>query len=61
MKYLDLIAYPLSMLAVYILIGFLNWNHNPEYWDQAARGLWILWGLLWGWAFQCRIQRGGTP
>jgi hypothetical protein len=59
MKYIDLIAYPLAMLVVYILIGFLNWDKDPANWEQAARGLWIIWGLIWGWAFQRRINRGG--
>jgi hypothetical protein len=60
MKYIDLIAYPIMMAAVYVLLGFLNWNRDPETWEQGCRALWICWGLAWGWAFQLRINRGGV-
>ena len=60
-NYIDLIAYPIAFVAVYILIGMLNWNKDPDTWEQAARALWIIWGLVWGWALQCRIARGGAP
>lgn len=59
MKYIDLIAYPLAMLAVYIFIGLMNWSADPATWEQAARALWVMWGLAWGWALQGRIARGG--
>lgn len=57
MKYIDLIAYPLALGAVYVLFGFVNWNSDPEYWSYADRCVWVVWGLAWGWAFQCRIER----
>lgn len=60
MKYIDLIAYPIMIGVVYVLLGFLNWNSNPEAWNIEHRGIWILWGLAWGYALQCRIKRGGT-
>lgn len=60
MKYIDLIAYPIMLAVVYVLIGFLNWNSNPETWVIEHRGIWILWGSAWGYALQCRIKRGGT-
>lgn len=57
MKYIDLIAYPIMMAVVYVLFGFVNWNRDPEFWPYADRWLWVIWGLVWGWALQCRIQR----
>lgn len=59
MKYIDLIAYPIALAAVYVLFGIANWNNNPEAWSHADRCVWIAWGLAWGWALQCRINRGG--
>lgn len=59
MKYIDLIAYPIMLAVVYVLVGFLNWNYNPQYWNLELRGIWILWGLAWGFALQLRISRGG--
>ena len=59
MKYIDLIAYPIMIGAVYVLMGLARWNSNPEYWEQADRVVWIIWGLVWGFALQCRIKRGG--
>lgn len=59
MKYIDLIAYPIMLAVVYVLVGFLNWNCNPQYWNLELRGIWILWGLAWGFALQLRISRGG--
>lgn len=59
MKYIDLIAYPLMMAVVYVFIGFLNWDKDPQNWEQATRAVWIIWGLCWGYAMQCRIARGG--
>lgn len=57
MKYIDLIAYPIMLTAVYVLFGFINWNSNPEFWSSEDRCVWVIWGLAWGWALQCRIQR----
>ena len=59
MKYIDLIAYPIMMGVVYVLLGLLNWNSDPAYWEHADRVLWLVWGLAWGWAFQRRVLRGG--
>ncbi len=61
MKYIDLIAYPLMMGVVYVFIGILNWDRDPQNWEQAARACWVIWGLAWGYAMQCRIIRGGSP
>ena len=58
MKYIDLIAYPIMVGVVYILLGFVNWNSNPEFWPYIDRWLWVGWGLLWGWVVQLRINRG---
>jgi hypothetical protein len=59
MKYIDLIAYPLMMAAVYVLFGLINWNRDPEFWSYADRCIWVAWGLMWGWALQTRISHGG--
>jgi len=59
-KYLDLIAYPIMLAAVYVLIGLANWNRDPEFWQYADRCIWVIWGLAWGYALQCRIKRGGA-
>lgn len=59
MKYIDLIAYPIMMVVVYILIGLAHWNHDPAYWEFQDRCCWILWGLIWGYALQRRVVRGG--
>lgn len=61
MKYIDLIAYPIMLAVVYILLGFFNWNKDPDTWDYQARALWICWGTAWGYALQLRIQRNGIP
>lgn len=61
MKYIDLIAYPIMLVIVYVLVGFLNWNKDPDSWMLEHRAIWILWGMAWGYALQCRIKRGGTP
>jgi hypothetical protein len=58
-KYLDLIAYPIMLLAVYVLIGLANWNRDPEFWQYADRCIWVIWGLAWGYALQRRIKHGG--
>ena len=58
-KYLDLIAYPIMLAAVYVLIGLANWNRNPEFWQYADRCIWVIWGLAWGYALQRRIKHGG--
>jgi len=60
MKYIDLIAYPIMLACVYILLGFVQWNSDPANWAIDIRSVWILWGLLWGYALQCRIKRGGV-
>jgi hypothetical protein len=59
-KYIDLIAYPIMLAAVYVLIGLANWNRDPEFWQYADRSVWVIWGLAWGYALQCRIKRGGA-
>jgi hypothetical protein len=59
MKYVDLVAYPIMIAAVYVLMGLARWNSNPEYWEHADRAVWLIWGLCWGWALQRRIIRGG--
>ena len=59
MKYIDLIAYPIMIGVVYILFGFMNWNRDPELWSHADRCVWVVWGLVWGWALQTRISHGG--
>jgi hypothetical protein len=60
MKYMDLIAYPVMIAAVYVLMGLARWQSDPEYWEHADRVVWIIWGLCWGYALQRRIARGGT-
>ena len=57
MKYIDLIAYPIMLAAVYVLLGMVNWNRDPETWAYADRVLWIIWGLAWGFGLQLRINR----
>lgn len=61
MKYIDLISYPIMLAIVYVLLGFIHWNSNPEFWPLDNRCIWIAWSLAWGYALQCRIKRGGTP
>lgn len=58
--YIDLIAFPIALAAVYVLLGFMRWDSNPANWELADRCIWVMWGLAWGWALQCRIKRGGT-
>lgn len=60
MKYIDLVAYPIMLAVVYVIMGFLNWNNNPDSWLFEHRAIWIVWGLAWGLALQFRIKRGGT-
>lgn len=57
-KYIDLIAYPIMLAVVYVLFGFLNWNCNPEFWTYQDRTVWIVWGLVWGFALRIRIKNG---
>ena len=57
MKYLDLIGYPIAIACTYVLVGFANWDRDPGTWQLADRCIWILWGLAWGWALQCRIRK----
>ena len=59
MKYIDLIAYPIMLVVVYVLLGLAHWDRDPATWEIADRCIWIAWGLAWGWALQCRIKRGG--
>jgi hypothetical protein len=58
-RYLDLIAYPIALVSVYILIGLVRWERDPAMWELADRCVWVVWGLAWGWGLQCRINRGG--
>lgn len=55
-QYLDLIAYPAMYLAVYVLMGFIIWERNPEYWSIPARVIWIVWGTAWAMALQYRLN-----
>jgi hypothetical protein len=55
-KLIDLTAYPIMYLAVYVLMGFINWNRDPETWSLAARITWIIWGTVWGMALQYRFN-----
>ena len=57
MKYIDLIAYPIMIAVVYVLVGMALWNSNPADWKEVDREFWIIAGLLWGWALQCRIKK----
>lgn len=59
-KYIDLIAYPIMMVAVYVFLGVLNWDKDPQTWEYQHRVLWVIWGIAWGYAMQCRIKRGGV-
>lgn len=56
MKYIDLIAYPIMLAIVYVLLGFVNWNKDPEFWSYADRCFWIISSLVWGFALQTRIR-----
>lgn len=60
MKYIDLIGYPIMLTVVYVLIGIMNWDRDPQTWDISSRCIWVIWGLAWGWSLQCRIKRGGV-
>jgi hypothetical protein len=55
-RYFDLIAYPVMYLAVYVLMGFINWNRDPETWSVASRVSWIIWATAWGMALQYRLN-----
>jgi hypothetical protein len=57
MKYIDHIAYPIMVLAIYILMGFVNWDRDPANWTLEHRILWIVWALAWGFALRLRILR----
>jgi len=61
MKYIDLIAYPIMLAAVYVLFGFVNWNSDPQMWSYADRCVWVAWGIGWGFALQLRIKKKPTP
>ena len=56
MKYRDLLAYPIAYFIAYVLMGFINWNRDPETWSTAARVIWIIWGTIWGMALQYRLN-----
>ena len=58
-RYIDLIAYPIMLLVVYVLIGLVSWEHDPGNWTIDFRFIWIIWGLVWGFALQRRIVKGG--
>lgn len=55
-KHFDLLAYPIMYASVYVLMGFINWNRDPETWSVAARVIWIIWGTVWGMALQYRMH-----
>jgi len=55
-KYIDMIGYPVMILAVYILIGIVNWDRDPGTWSIDHRIVWIVWGLAWGFALSLRIK-----
>ena len=55
-KYFDLLAYPIMYACAYMLMGFINWNRDPETWSVAARVIWIIWGTVWGMALQYRMH-----
>ena len=57
MKYIDHIAYPIMICVIYVLMGLVNWDRNPENWTLEHRILWIVWGLAWGFALRLRILR----
>lgn len=57
MKYIDLIAYPLMIAAVYVLVGLVQWDKDPANWTRDTRFLWVLWGLVWGFALRLRILK----
>ena len=57
MKYIDLIAYPIMIAAVYVLVGLVQWDKNPDNWTRDIRFLWVLWGLVWGFALRLRILK----
>lgn len=56
-RYFDLIAYPVMYAAVYMLLGLINWNRDPETWSFAARVIWIIWGTVWGLILQYRLNQ----
>ena len=57
MKYIDHIAYPIMLAAIYVLFGFVNWDSNPANWTIEHRILWVVWALAWGFALRLRILR----
>jgi hypothetical protein len=57
MKYIDHIAYPIMLAAIYVLFGFVNWDINPANWTMEHRILWVVWALAWGFALRLRILR----
>lgn len=63
MKYIDYVAYPIMLGALYVLFGFVNWERDPSAWPFQHRVLWIVWALIWGYAVRMRIlkEQGKAP
>jgi hypothetical protein len=59
MKYIDHVAYPIMLAAIYVLVGFVKWDSNPANWNEVDRIIWVGWGLAWGFALRMRIAGGG--
>lgn len=59
-KYIDITAYPLGVIFVYVLVALANWDRDPGTWDPAARILWIIWGIAWGEALRHRMRKEVT-
>ena len=53
MKYIDLVAYPIMILAVYVLFGLTNWQYDPAFCLRqiVAYG----WGGAWHGAGACNV------
>ena len=49
--------------AIYVLMGFVNWERDPALWPMEHRILWIVWALAWGFALRLRIlkEQGRSP
>lgn len=54
--YVDYIAYPIMLFAVYVLIGLINWSSDPGTWSIEHRLIWITWGMSWGFAMRLKIN-----
>lgn len=57
MKYIDLIAYPIMILVVYVMLGLVSWDKDPATWTTDMRMLWIVWATVWGYMLQYRIKK----